>query len=72
MEMTASEKIRTLAKRQKKSLGDIAAELNQSRQNFSNKMSRDNFTVKELEQIAAALGCELRVQFVSKDSGVIL
>ena len=72
MEMTASEKIRTLAKRQKKSLGDIAAELNQSRQNFSNKMSRDNFTVKELEQIAAALGCELRVQFVSTDSGDIL
>ena len=70
--MTASEKIRTLAKRQKKSLGDIAAELNQSRQNFSNKMSRDNFTVKELEQIAAALGCELRVQFVLKDSGDIL
>ena len=72
MEMTASEKIRTLAKRQKKSLGDIAAELNQSRQNFSNKMSRDNFTVKELEEIAAALGCELRVQFVSKDNGDIL
>lgn len=72
MDMTASEKIRTLAKRQKKTLGDIADALNQSRQNFSNKMSRDNFSVKELEQIASALDCELRVEFVSKSSGEIL
>lgn len=72
MEMTASEKIRTLAKRQKKTLGDIAEALGQSRQNFSNKMTRDNFTVKELEDIAAALDCELRVQFVSKSSGETL
>ncbi len=70
--MTASEKIRTLAKRQKKTLGDIAEALGQSRQNFSNKMSRDNFTVKELEEIAEALGCELTVQFVSKSSGEVL
>lgn len=72
MEMTASEKIRTLAKRQKKTLGDIAEALGQSRQNLSNKMTRDNFTVKELEDIAAALDCELRVQFVSKGSGETL
>ena len=72
MDMSASEKIRTLAKRQKKTLGDIAAEMNQSRQNFSNKMSRDNFTVKELEEIAAVLGYDLRVQFVSKDNGDVL
>ena len=72
MEMTASEKIRTLAKRQKKTLGDIAEALGQSRQNFSNKMTRDNFSVKELEDIATVLDCELRVQFISKSSGEIL
>lgn len=72
MEMTASEKIRTLAKRQGKTLGDIAETLNQSRQNFSNKMNRDNFTIKELMAIANALDCDLKVQFVSKSSGEIL
>ena len=72
MDMTASEKIRTLAKRQKKTLGDIAEALNQSRQNFSNKMSRDNFTVKELEEIAAALDCDLKIQFISKTNGETL
>lgn len=69
MEMSASEKIRILAKRQKMSLGELADALNQSRQNLSNKMSRDNFSIRELEEIAAALGCELRVEFISKNDG---
>ena len=72
MEMTASEKIRILAKRQKMSLGELADALNQSRQNLSNKMSRDNFSVKELEAIASALGCDLRVEFVSRSDGEVL
>ncbi len=72
MDMTASEKIRILAKRQKMSLGDLANALNQSRQNLSNKMSRDNFSIKELEEIASALGCDLRVEFVSKSNGEVL
>ena len=72
MEMTASEKIRILAKRQKMSLGELADALNQSRQNLSNKMSRDNFSIRELEEIAAALGCELRVEFISKSDGEVL
>lgn len=72
MDMTASEKIRILAKRQKISLGELADALNQSRQNLSNKMRRDNFSIKDLEEIASALGCELRVEFVSKSNGEVL
>ena len=72
MEMTASEKSRVLAKRQKMSLSELADALNQSRQNLSNKMSRDNFSIKDLKEIAAALGCELRVEFVSKCNGEVL
>ncbi len=69
MKMTASEKIRILAKRQNMKLGDLAEAVNQSRQNLSNKMSRDNFSVKELEDIANALDCELRISFISKSNG---
>ena len=72
MDMTASEKIRILVKRQKMSLGELADALNQSRQNLSNKMSRDDFSTKELEQIAYALGCDLRIQFISKSNGEVL
>ena len=69
MEMTAGEKIRLLAKRQKKTMGDIAELTGQSRQNLSNKMQRDNFTVAELQKIAAALNCTVEITFIDKDSG---
>ncbi len=69
MEMTAGEKIRFLAKRKGKSMGDIAELTNQSRQNLSNKMKRDNFTVAELQKIAAALDCSVTIAFVDNTTG---
>ena len=69
MEMTASEKIRILAKRKGKSMGDIADLTNQSRQNLSNKMKRDNFTITELNKIAAALDCTVSICFTDIITG---
>lgn len=69
MEMTAGEKIRLLAKRKGKSMGDIADLTQQSRQNLSNKMKRDNFTVAELQKIAAALACSVTITFVDDATG---
>lgn len=69
MEMTAGEKIRLLAKRKGKSMGDIADLTEQSRQNLSNKMKRDNFTVAELQRIAAALDCSVTITFVDDATG---
>ena len=69
MEITAGEKIRLLAKRKGKSMGDIADLTEQSRQNLSNKMKRDNFTVAELQKIAAALGCSVNITFVDDTTG---
>ena len=69
MEMTASEKIRLLAKRKGKSMGDIADLTEQSRQNLSNKMKRDNFTVAELQKIATALDCSVTISFVDNTTG---
>ncbi len=69
MEMSASEKIRILAKRKGKSMGDIADLTEQSRQNLSNKMKRDNFTIAELNRIAAALDCKVSICFTDNDTG---
>ena len=69
MEMTASEKIRILAKRKGKTMGDIADLTEQSSQNLSNKMKRDNFTVAELQKIAAALDCSVTITFVDNATG---
>ena len=69
MSLTMSEKIKVVLKRRGMTMGDLAEKTGQTRQNLSNKMTRDNFPEKELRQIADALDCELEVHLVMKDSG---
>ena len=69
MSLTMSEKIKVVLKRRGMTMGDLAERTGQTRQNLSNKMTRDNFPEKELRQIADALDCELEVHLVMKDSG---
>lgn len=68
--MPLSGKIRDLlVKRGKISDAELARRLGISPQNLSNKFKRDNFTEKDLESIAAALDCCLRISFVMNDTG---
>lgn len=69
MPLTMGEKIRIMLKRRNMTLGQLADKMEQSRQNLSNKMSRDNFTEKELRQIAEALDCTYKAGFVMNDTG---
>lgn len=69
MSLTMSEKIKVVLKRRGMTMGDLAEKTGQTRQNLSNKMTRDNFPEKELRQIADALDCELEVHLIMKDSG---
>ena len=64
-----SEKIRFLANRRNITLGAIAEGTEQTRQNFSNKLKRNDFKESELSQIAEFLNCELKITFVDKESG---
>ena len=59
MGLTMSEKIKVVLKRRGMTMGELAEKTGQTRQNLSNKMTRDNFPEKELRQIAEALDCEL-------------
>ncbi len=72
MDFTASEKIRLIAKRKGKTMGDVAEMTSQSRQNLSNKMQRNNFTIAELQKIASALDCSIEIRFVDNASGEII
>lgn len=65
--LTTSEKIKIILNRQGITLGDLADRTNQSRQNLSNKIKRDNFSEKELRAIAAALGCSCHIAFILPD-----
>ena len=42
----------------------LAEMTNQSQQNLSDKMSRDNFRLQEYERLVTAMGCELKIQII--------
>lgn len=68
--MGMSEKIRILLiKRGNISEAKLAELLKTSPQNLSGKMKRDNFTEKDLKEIARVLGCEYKSSFVIKETG---
>lgn len=69
MALTIGEKIKVILNRRDMTLGALAEKLGQSRQNLSNKMSRDNFTEKEIKEIAAALDCKFEAVLIMNDTG---
>ena len=67
--LTTAEKIKVIMKRNNFTMTELANQLNCSRQNLSNKMSRNNFDERELTAIANSLGCELEINFVNRETG---
>lgn len=67
MDITVAEKVRLIMKRQNKTMGDIAEASGQTRQNLSNKMTRGNFSEKDIQALAKALGCQVEIRFVLPD-----
>lgn len=66
--MAMTEKIRILLIKRKMTVSELAAKLGTSQSNLSNKMSRDNFSEKELLAIASALDCEFVGAFKMNDT----
>ena len=65
--MAMTEQIRImLVKSGNISESELARRLGISPQNLHNKMKRDNFTESDLREIANALNCNLKIQFISK------
>ena len=60
---TTSENIKFMMTRRDMSSTDIAKSVGMSRQNFDNKLRRNNFCENELRQIAKALKFELILIF---------
>lgn len=71
MALTMGEKIRILIKRKKITISELANLIGTTNQNLSNKLTRDNFSEKELQQIAEALGCKFEGFFVFEDGAKI-
>lgn len=71
MSLTIGEKLKIIMKRQGVNMTMLAEAIGQSRQNLSNKFARDNFTEKEAQAIAEALGCEFAATFTLPDGTTI-
>lgn len=67
--MAMAEKVRILLVKRKITVTDLAKRLGMSQSNLSNKLSRDNFNEKELQEIAEALNCDLDIGFILRDTG---
>lgn len=64
-----SEKIRILLIKRKMTMSELADKIETTPQNLSNKLSRDNFTEKEMKTMSNALGCELCITFTLDETG---
>ena len=67
--LNTAEKIRIAVTRSGKTMYNVAEETGQTRQNFTNKLKRGDFKESELKAIAEAVGCELKISFVDKETG---
>lgn len=67
--MTVSEKIRLLLGRRKMTITALAGKLGISRQYLTIKLRGNDFTVSELQAIAAILNCKFESDFIMNDTG---
>ncbi|MDD4781911.1 MAG: helix-turn-helix domain-containing protein [Tissierellia bacterium] len=72
MAITMGEKIKIILRRRNMTISDLSVTLGQSRQNLTNKITRDNFSEKELNEIADKLNCEFIGNFKMKDTNEII
>lgn len=70
--MSMTEKIRIMLVKRKMSAVDLAKILECSPTNIYNNLKRDNFSKKELKQIADILNCDFKGIFVMRDTKEVL
>lgn len=64
-----SKKIKILLIERDMTMTDLAKKLETSKSNLSDKMKRDNFSEKELIEIANVLNSDFRGSFIMRDTG---
>jgi len=68
MSMVQSIRI-AMVKKGNLSEAELARRVGVTPQNFNHKMKRDNFTEKDLQEIADALGLKLEISFIDPETG---
>ena len=71
MKLTIEQKLKMALSYAGISQSELARRINTTPQNLNQKVRRNTLTKEDLEQIAAALGCAWRAEFVFEDGTVI-
>ena len=66
MELTFSEQIKILMRRQGLTIADLAERLGVSRQNVNQQLLKDNFKYADMVKYAAALGYDVKIELTEK------
>lgn len=69
MPLSFGEKIKVILKRRNMTVTELAVMLGTSRQNLTNKLSRDNFQEKEMLEISQKLNCTYKGIIIMNDTG---
>ena len=72
MPISMGEKIKIVLKRRNITITELAERIGTSRQNLTNKFTRDNFSEKEIRQIAKALDCSFEGNLILNDTGEVI
>ena len=72
MEYNFSEDLKSIREILGFSQSELAEKIGTSRQNLTNKFKRDNFSEKEILQIAQALDCTFEGTLILNDSGEVI
>jgi len=67
--ITMGDKIKILLSRRNMTITDLAEKMQTSRQNLTNKLTRDNFSEKEIRSISEILNAEFIGEFRLRDTG---
>lgn len=67
--MAMAKKVRTVLLERDMTIKELAEKIGTNGNNLSNKLARDNFSEKELREIAEALYCDYDGIFTLRDSG---
>ena len=69
MAISMGEKIKIVLKRRNMTITELAKQLGTTRQNLTNKFNRNNFSEREIAEIATVLDCEFIGTLKMMDTG---
>jgi hypothetical protein len=69
--MTNANKLKMAMMLTKTNQVKLAELTNQSQQNLSDKIRKDNFRISEFEQLVTAMGCMLKIQIILPNGDTI-